>query len=100
MLFVFPAQRVLFVYPARRTLFVYPVRLMLFMYPARRALFMYPVQQMLFICLAQRTLFVGSAYINDVPPPEAVEAGVSFPFTRPVPVPEVGALLSVSGVSD
>lgn len=63
-------------------------------------LFMYPVRLMLFICLAQRMLFVGSAYINDGPPPEAVEVGASFPFMRPVPVPEAGALLSVSGVSD
>lgn len=45
-------------------------------------------------------LFVGSAYINDGPPPEAVEVGASFPFIGPVPVPEAGALLSVSGVSD
>lgn len=37
-------------------------------------------------------LFVGFSYINDVLPPEAVEAGASFPFMRPVPVPEAGAV--------
>ncbi len=45
-------------------------------------------------------LFVGFSYINNVLPPEAVEAGASFPFMGPEPVPEAGALLSVSGVSD
>lgn len=62
------------------------------LYSVQRVLFVYPVQRMLFICLAQRVLFMGSAYINDVPPPEAVEAGALFPFMRPVPVPEAGAV--------
>ena len=79
---------------------MYPVQWMLFICLARRTLFMYPVQRTLFMYPAQRMLFVGSAYINDEPPHETVEAGASFPFMRPVPVPEAGALLSVSGVSD
>ena len=56
---------------------------MLFICLAQRVLFVYPVQRM---------LFVDSAYINDGPPPEAVEAGALFPFMRPVPVPEAGAV--------
>ena len=64
---------------------------MLFICLAQLMLFVYPVQWM---------LFVGSAYISGVPSPEAVEAGASFPFMGSVPVPEAGALLSVSGVSD